>query len=146
MDTRILLLERELHLVLCRYARACDQRDWPAMDDIFLEEASADYGGAYHLQGREPIVAMIRAHLDGCGPSQHLLGNLVADVSDAAVSSRVYVRAAHRGAGSMQELTYESLAEYQDRWTFTPNGWRITHRRMDISHEQGRRDIWRPLA
>jgi 3-phenylpropionate/cinnamic acid dioxygenase small subunit len=146
MDTKILLLERELHLVLCRYARACDQRDWPAMDDIFIEEASADYGGMLRLQGREPIVAMIRAHLDGCGPSQHLLGNLVVDVSGAAVESRVYVRAAHRGAGSMQDLTYESLAEYQDRWILTPGGWRIAHRRMDISHELGRRDILRPLV
>ncbi len=146
MDTRILLLERELHLVLCRYARACDQRDWPAMEDIFLKEASADYGGMYRLEGRETIVAMIRAHLDGCGPSQHLLGNLVVDVSDAAVESRIYVRAAHRGAGNMKDQTYESLAEYQDRWTLTPSGWRIAHRRMNISHEQGSRDVLRSLA
>jgi 3-phenylpropionate/cinnamic acid dioxygenase small subunit len=146
MDTQTLLLERELHQVLCRYARACDQRDWPAMDDIFIAEASADYGGMHRLQGREPIVAMIRAHLDGCGPSQHLLGNLVVDVNDGAVESRVYVRAAHRGAGSMQDLTYESMAEYQDRWISTPSGWRIAHRRMDISHEKGNRDILRPHA
>jgi hypothetical protein len=57
----------------------------------------------------------------------------------------VYVRAAHRGAGSMQDMTYESLAEYQDRWVLTPNGWRIAHRRMDISHELGAREILRPL-
>ncbi|RJG18998.1 nuclear transport factor 2 family protein [Massilia cavernae] len=146
MDTKILLLERELHLVLCRYTRACDQRDWPAMDEVFIEEASAEFGSGYRLQGREPIVAMIRGHLDGCGPSQHLLGNLVVDVNGAAIDSRVYVRAAHRGAGSMRDLTYESLAEYQDRWTLTPAGWRIAHRRMVISHETGRRDILRPAA
>lgn len=146
MDTKILLLERELHLVICRYARACDERDWPAMDDVFLEEASVDYGGKHRLQGREAIVAIIRAHLDGCGPSQHLLGNFVVDASDAAVESRTYVRAAHRGAGNMNHLTYESLAEYKDRWILTPSGWRIAHRRMDISHEQGSRDVLRPLA
>jgi len=146
MDIEKLLLERELHLVLCRYARACDQRDWPAMDDVFLEEATADYGGVHRLQGREPIVAMIRVHLDGCGPSQHLLGNLLVNASGSALESRVYVRAAHRGAGSMKDMTYESLAEYKDRWVLTPNGWRIAHRRMDISHEQGCRDILRPLT
>lgn len=146
MDIKNLLLERELNAVLSRYARACDRRDWRAMDDVFLEEATADYGGLHHLQGREPIVAMIRVHLDGCGPSQHLLGNLLVDTSDSAVESRVYVRAAHSGAGSMQDMTYESLAEYQDRWVSTPNGWRIAHRRMDISHEQGCRDILRPLT
>lgn len=146
MDINNLLLERELNVVLSRYARACDQRDWSAMEDVFLEDATADYGGLQHLQGREPIVAMIRVHLDGCGPSQHLLGNLLVDASDAAVESRVYVRAAHRGAGSMHDMTYESLAEYQDRWVSTPNGWRIAHRRMVISHEQGCRDILRPAT
>ncbi|MDN4544062.1 nuclear transport factor 2 family protein [Pseudomonas sp. C32] len=146
MDINNLLLERELNVVLSRYASACDQRDWSAMEDVFLEDATADYGGLQHLQGREPIVAMIRVHLDGCGPSQHLLGNLLVDASDAAVESRVYVRAAHRGAGSMRDITYESLAEYQDRWVSTVNGWRIAHRRMVISHEQGCRDILRPTT
>jgi hypothetical protein len=75
-----------------------------------------------------------------------LLGNLLVDASDAAVESRVYVRAAHRGAGSMRDITYESLAEYQDRWVSTVNGWRIAHRRMVISHEQGCRDILRPTT
>ena len=28
-----LLLERELHHVVCRYARACDERDWAATDN-----------------------------------------------------------------------------------------------------------------
>ncbi|RWU18218.1 hypothetical protein DM813_26570 [Pseudomonas alkylphenolica] len=144
MDIKQLLLERELNVVLSRYARACDQRDWSALNEVFIEAATADYGGLNRLQGREPIVAMIRVHLEGCGPSQHLLGNLLVEVSDAAVESRVYVRAAHRGAGSLQDLTYESLAEYQDRWVATPNGWRIAHRRMVISHEQGCRDVLRP--
>ena len=146
MDIKQLLLERELNAVLSRYARACDQRDWAAMDDVFLQEATADYGGLHQLQGRGPIVAMIRVHLDGCGPSQHLLGNLLVESSDSTIVSRIYVRAAHRGAGSMQGLTYESLAEYQDRWVSTSDGWRIAHRRMDISHERGCRDVLRPAT
>ncbi|WP_157712480.1 nuclear transport factor 2 family protein [Pseudomonas sp. PB120] len=145
MDIKTLLLERDLHDVLCRYARACDQRDWAALEDVFLEEATADYGGVHHLQGREPILDMIRMHLEGCGPSQHMLGNLLVDANDSMVKSRVYVRAAHRGAGSLADKTYETLAEYQDRWALTPAGWRIAHRRMDISHEQGSREVLRPL-
>jgi 3-phenylpropionate/cinnamic acid dioxygenase small subunit len=144
MDINTLLLERELNLVLCRYARACDQRDWAALEEVFVEDATADYGGVHLLKGREPIVAMIRLHLGGCGPSQHLLGNLLVDAGDAPVQSRVYVRAAHRGAGEMQDKTYESLAEYQDHWVLTDNGWRIAHRRMDISQELGSREILRP--
>ena len=99
MDIEHLLLEHQLNQVLARYARACDQRDWAALDEVFVQEATADYGGSLHLQGRGPIVAMIRAHLGGCGPSQHLLGNLLVEARDGAVASRVYVRAAHRGTG-----------------------------------------------
>lgn len=144
MDIEHLLLEHQLNEVLARYARACDQRDWAALDEVFVQEATADYGGSLHLQGRGPIVAMIRAHLGGCGPSQHLLGNLLVEARDGAVASHVYVRAAHRGTGNLHSMTYECLAEYQDRWVSTPNGWRIAHRRMDISHELGSRDVLRP--
>ena len=144
MDIEQLLLEHQLNQILTRYARACDQRDWAALDEVFVQEATADYGGSHHLQGRGSIVAMLRAHLGGCGPSQHLLGNLLVETRDGEVASRVYVRAAHRGAGNLCDMTYESLAEYQDRWVSTPSGWRIAHRRMNISHELGSRDILRP--
>jgi hypothetical protein len=110
-----LLLERELHHVVCRYARACDERDRAAIDEeVFAENASADYGG-WQLRNRAAIVAMLRTHLEGCGPTQHLLGNLVVESAGDVVSSRVSVRAAHRGAGELCEQTYDCMGEYQDR-------------------------------
>lgn len=146
MSLERLELERELHRVLCRYARGCDERDWPAMDDVFAEQATADYGGQFHLQGRAAIVAMMRAHLDGCGPSQHLLGDLVVDSDGDAVTSRIYIRAAHRGAGDKAALTYETFAEYQDLWTRAPAGWRIAHRFMKVNYEVGSRELLGPGA
>lgn len=139
-----LLLERELHEVVCRYARACDERDWNAIDDdVFSADASADYGG-FHLRDRAAIRAMLVAHLGGCGPTQHLLGNLVVDVdADGTVTSRVGIRAAHRGAGALRDQTYECMGEYADRWTRTERGWRIAHRRMTVSFEFGNRKVLR---
>ena len=144
MDLEHLLLERELHLVLCRYARACDQHDWGALQEVFAEDATANYGDSFHLAGRAAIVASIRSHLDGCGPSQHLLGDLGVGADAAAVTSRIYVRAAHRGAGDKAAITYETFAEYQDRWTHTGAGWRIGHRYMKVSYEVGSREILGP--
>ncbi len=136
-------LERELHRVACRYARVCDERDWAGLDDVFSEHASADYGGM-HLRDRAAIAAMLRQHLGGCGPTQHLLGNLVVEVAGDLVASRVSVRAAHRGAGDMREHTYDCMGEYLDRWVRTAEGWRIAHRRMRVGLEFGSRAVLAP--
>ena len=140
-----LLLERELALVAARYARACDERDWAAIDEVFSADASADYGGR-RLRDRAAIVAMLRAHLDGCGPTQHLLGNLLVAVDGDLVTSRIYVRAAHRGRGELSAQTYECLGEYRDRWVHTASGWRIDHRAMVVNHELGLRTVLRGAA
>ena len=60
--------------VLNRYAEALDHRDWELLDEVFLADATADYG-AGALEGRDAIVGSITDLLGGCGPSQHLLGN-----------------------------------------------------------------------
>lgn len=135
-------LERELHRVVCRYARICDERGWAAIDAVFSADASADYGGR-QLRDRTAIVAMLRDHLGGCGPTQHLLGNLVVEIAGDIVTSRVSVRAAHRGAGNLREQTYDCMGEYLDRWVRTEHGWRIVHRRMQVG-EFGSRAVLAP--
>lgn len=90
---------------------------------------------------------MLRRHLGGCGPTQHLLGNLLVEHGPQGPQgphSRISVRAAHRGSGELAELTYECLGEYHDRWVRTPQGWRISHRRMVITLELGSRHVLRP--
>lgn len=138
-----LLLERELHQVVCRYARLCDERDWTAIDQVFSAEATADYGG-WHLRDRAAVLAMLSNNLGGCGPTQHLLGNLRVDVDAGGVNSRTAVRASHRGAGTLQDQTYECMGEYHDRWLLTPDGWRIAHRRMLVTLEFGSRRVLGP--
>lgn len=138
-----LLLERELHHILCRYARVCDERDWDAIDEVFDENASAHYGGR-HLPDRVAILAMLRNNLGGCGPTQHLLGNLQVCVQAEQVTSRIEVRASHRGTGDKQDQTYECMGRYQDRWTQTPRGWRIVHRAMIVILEFGSRKVLGP--
>jgi 3-phenylpropionate/cinnamic acid dioxygenase small subunit len=143
-DLERLLLERELHQVVCLYARLCDERDWAAVDRVFSPDASADYGGR-PLKDREALRDMLRRHLGGCGPTQHLLGNLQVQIDGNGVSSRVSVRAAHRGAGTLQDQTYECLGEYRDRWVHTPQGWRIAHRSMVVTLEFGNRRVLRAV-
>lgn len=143
MSLAQLLLERDLHQVVCRYARLCDERDWNAIGEVFSEAASASYGG-WALPDRAAILAMLRRNLGGCGPTQHLLGNLQVEVDGDEVSSLVAVRAAHRGAGELQNETYECMGHYRDRWVHTASGWRIVHRSMTVTLELGSRQVLRP--
>lgn len=148
-----LWLERDLQHVLVRYAQLCDERDWALLDQVFSADATAQYG-LRTLADPAAILAMLQNHLGGCGPSQHLLVNLVVDVEVAAadaleedaqvVSSRTAVRASHRGAGAQAAHSYECMGYYQDRWTQTPAGWRIAHRKMVVGFEFGSRSVLVP--
>lgn len=139
-----LLAKSEIASVLLAYARACDERNWPAFEDIFCAEVSVDYGGEFVLQGRAVVVAMIRSMLGGCGPTQHLLGNIEIAVTGDRAQSRCYVRAAHAGLGEQKNLCYEVWAEYCDTLVRLPVGWRILERRMLVHKEVGSRAVLRP--
>ena len=142
-----LLLEHELHQVLIAYALLCDGRDWRRIGEVFSDDASATYGG-HARPDRAAILAMLRNNLGGCGPTQHLLGNLGVDITTAdglhTVNSRIAVRAAHRGAGEKRHETYECMGQYQDRWCKTDQGWRIAHRQMVVAFEFGNRRVLGP--
>ena len=148
------LLEHALSQTLTRYATACDTRNWDLLQQVFTPDCTTVYGGSYTCEGVARVRHMISTHLDGCGPTQHLLANLVVDVDtpedDSAegdallVSSRTAVRASHRGAGEKAAQTYECMGYYHDRWTHTPAGWRIAHRKMVVGFEFGSRSVLAP--
>lgn len=150
-----LALERELQRVLVRYAQLCDGRQWALMDQVFSADATAQYG-LRTLSDPAAILAMLRDHLGGCGPTQHLLANLVVEVDTPegnalegevpGVTSSTAVRASHRGAGDKAAQTYECMGHYHDRWTHTPVGWRIAHRKMVVGFEFGSRSVLAPPA
>lgn len=138
-----LLLEHELHQVLIAYALLCDRRDWSRIGEVFSDDASATYGG-HARTDRAAILAMLRNNLGGCGPTQHLLGNLQVWVEGEKVTSRIEVRASHRGTGDQLDQTYDCMGYYEDRWTCTPGGWRIVHRAMVVTLEFGSRKVLGP--
>jgi hypothetical protein len=129
--------------VLNRYPQALDWRQWEVLDQVFHQDATADYGTG-RLQGRVAIVAMIRGMLGGCGPSQHLLGNHQVEIDGESARSTCRCRVFHQGAGGRQQLTYEVLGAYDDELAWTEHGWRITHRVMSVSIQRGDPSILGP--
>jgi hypothetical protein len=129
MDTEESLVEREIERQLIRFARGMDDRDWDAVRAVMFDDATAELG-AGALVGSAAVAESIRSYLDACGPTQHLLGNVLVDVDLAAgtATSRAYVSDVHLGRGSRSELTFSTLGDYHDTWEREGATWRIRHR------------------
>lgn len=127
MNLEILLAEREIYRAIVRVARAMDERDWAALDDILLADATADLGMGL-VTGRDRIVTFIRTFLDDCGPTQHLLGNVLIDVKGDEARSRCYVSDMHKGLGEKAHLTFSTLGDYHDTWRKVDGRWLMCHR------------------
>jgi ketosteroid isomerase-like protein len=122
-----LLAEREIYRAIVRFARAMDERDWDALAALTTADVSADLGTG-PLRGTQQIIQVIRSYLDACGPTQHLLGNVLIDVDGDSATSRCYVSDMHLGAGDAEGLTFSTLGDYHDRWRREDGGWRMCHR------------------
>lgn len=126
-DLQTLLDERAIYRQLCRFAEAMDQREWAWIDEVMLEDAQGDYGIGRRFS-RAAIVAEMRSFLDDCGPTQHLLANVIIDVDGDSATSSAYVADMHVGRGDRSHLTFRTLGSYRDRWVRTDAGWRIAER------------------
>lgn len=129
--------------VLARYSTALDTRDWRLLEDVFTPDLVYD-AGEWTTRSFEAYLARLRPYLEGCGPTQHLLGNYQVELDGDAASSIVYVRAFHRGTRELADTTYEMMGEYRDELVRTPAGWRSRHRTLRLHAELGSRAVLRP--
>lgn len=128
--------------VLNNYATCLDSRDWDGLDDVFHDDAVGEYGSV--LEGRSAIVSSIRGFLDGCGASQHLLGNHQIHIDGDRAQCTTKARVIHVGAGERAALTpYEAIGVYRDQLIRTTAGWRITHRHFDVDITLGDYNVLR---
>lgn len=127
-DLRVLRDERDIERALNLFARAMDDRDWATMAQILADDVEGDLGTG-RLAGTTAIVDMIRGFLDSCGPTQHLLGNIVIDVEGDTATSRAYIRDVHLNSAADPSTRFYTLGDYHDTWRRDGDGqWRITER------------------
>ena len=65
----------EIQYVLNLYASAIDKHQWPKLEQVFTEDAVADFTGIGIFEGRQAISDVIESFLTKCAVTQHLLGN-----------------------------------------------------------------------
>ncbi|ABH00023.1 conserved hypothetical protein (plasmid) [Rhodococcus jostii RHA1] len=119
--------EREIYRNIVRIARAMDDRDWSVIEDISIPEATGEFGNG-ELTSAAEIITMLRSFLDECGPTQHLIGNVLIEVDGDNATSRAYVADIHLGTGELEGEYFRTLADYHDSWLRTADGWKLTRR------------------
>lgn len=117
----------EIIATLDRYAECLDTRDWPGLADVFVESVQMDFG-VWQAKSLDEVRTNIRSFLDGCGPSQHLLGNYRIQLDGDVATSKCYCRVMHFGKGEQQGKSFESWIEYADELERTTHGWRSRKR------------------
>lgn len=127
MTIEDLLAERAIYRALVSFARAMDERDWDSLQRLTTQDVTADLGTG-SLAGASEITALIRSFLDDCGPTQHLLGNVLIDVDQDRASSRCYVSDMHLGQGQQEGQTFSTLGDYHDQWQQVDGIWLLSHR------------------
>lgn len=135
--------ERDIARQLHAFARGMDSRDWDAVRAIMVDDAVGEFGRGPEI-GADRIVESIREFLDVCGPTQHLLANIVIDVDGETAVSRAYVSDMHLGTGRHAATTFSTLGEYTDRWVRIDGTWRMTRRDKASRAVLGSFDVFRP--
>lgn len=137
-----LLSEREIERNLQAFARGMDARDWAAVRSIMTDDAVGEFGRGTEV-GADRVVDSIREFLDVCGPTQHLLGNIVVEVDGETARSHAYVSDMHLGAGDRSTITFSTLGEYHDDWVRIDGRWRMTARTKDSRAVLGSFEVFR---
>ena len=135
----------EIQDKLIRYATSLDSRNWDALNKVFDKSATAEYGSdsiglKIKSSSRADIVKMCQSNLNGCGFTQHLLGNFRINIDSSNATSSCYVRVYHVGKEPNEKEFYEMFGEYVDQWKFVNNSWFIIHRKLIVNYEKGNRD------
>lgn len=127
----------EIAELLGRYANALDDRDWKRLASCFTENANGDYGGIGSYEGFAAIEALCRRTLEPLDASQHLVGSIEIEVSGDDARARCAFQAQHTRRGCEGGDNYTLGGTYRDQLVRTPHGWRIRHRELRVSWQQG---------
>ncbi|MEY4373066.1 MAG: hypothetical protein RL219_1835 [Actinomycetota bacterium] len=128
--------ERSIIDLVGRYCWAIDNLDRPALERVFLPDATAVLGSG-ELQGRDAIWTRIHGVLSRLDTSQHVLGSHVVEVDGDTARSRCYFVAQHVRQSAEGGPHYVVAGSYQDDVVRTPDGWRIKHRLLTTIWTEG---------
>ena len=133
--------ERDIIAVGVRYAIAVDAKDWDSFRSCFTADASGDY--SVHVPTYEALEANAR-RLIPVTVTHHAVTNFQVTVDGDRATSRCHLVAFHYREGTPGGDTFTIRGVYSDRLVRTPDGWRISYRRLDRWHLEGNQKVIPP--
>jgi len=125
--------------LLARYAFALDLRQWDELRQVFAEDATLDYSTETNVvhSGIDEIIEYISTALSRRPGSQHLIHTTqVWSTGPDSASGRTHATAQHLAPGSTPPVSlaevYSVGCTYTDEFVRTPDGWRISRRKLMI--------------
>jgi SnoaL-like protein len=107
-----------------RYLRTLDTKRWDEFAACFLPDATGDYNGLVFAD-RASLVAYMRENLGEGRLTLHQAHHPEIDVDGDTATGRWYLQ----DKVIVPEFSFmlEGAAFYEDRYTRTPEGWRVAH-------------------
>lgn len=125
----------EIQDLLARYCEAIDARDWNVLDDIFTADAIIDYTAAGGAKGNlSETKAYLERALKQFSGMQHMLGLPVIKITGDKAISRTIAFNPMIVERDGQPHTFFVGIWYCDELLRTEDGWRIAHRREELSY------------
>ncbi len=115
--------------VTIAYTWALDTKDFEALRNVFLPNATADLRGVW-CDGADAIISRISGALVRLDASQHLIGNHQVKVNGDRATCRCQLQSQHVRFGTNGGDNFLVGGVYEDRLIRTSKGWRIEHRVM----------------
>jgi 3-phenylpropionate/cinnamic acid dioxygenase small subunit len=135
------LTDRQEIADLCvRYTTALDTKDWALLESCFAPSPVFVHPGG-RLEGFPTILERTKGALTPLTATQHLLGNIVAQVDDDTARSVCYFQAQHVRTGTPGGETYIIAGRYADTLTRAADGWKITERVQTYAWRDGNRAV-----
>ncbi len=115
----------EIQSLVNSYATTLDTKIFEDLSGILTENIQSNFGG-YICDGIDDFMHMVKSHLAGCGPTQHLFSNLRVTVDDDSANVKFYASIMHAGVGDQSELLLHIWSEYEGTLVLTERGWRFS--------------------
>jgi hypothetical protein len=135
-DAHQLLVDRAaITDVTIRYCWALDTKDWAVLDSVFTEDANGDL--LEDVVGRVAIKKRVETALSHMDETQHLISNHQIVVQGDTATCRCYLQAQHVRKAAHGGPNFIIAGRYEDELKRTPEGWRISFRRLVVMWTDG---------
>ena len=135
-DAQQLLVDRAaITDVTIRYCWALDTKDWAVLDSVFTEDANGDL--LEDVVGRVAIKKRVETALSRMDETQHLISNHQIVVQGDTATCRCYLQAQHVRKAAHGGPNFIIAGRYEDELKRTPEGWRISFRRLVVMWTDG---------